>query len=81
VAEGRTVIFMAAKQEPLEVELLVDPDWVKMRRWREEQYRKVGITDFTGFRLALIPDLDWHKVVAAAEAGATDEMLVDLFID
>ena len=75
---------MGKKADPppeVEVELGLDPEWVKVRRWREKQYLVAGIEDFVAFRLALVPDVDWHKVVAAKAAGLSDHALIDLFLD
>lgn len=61
----------------------LDPEWVKERRFKQEQYERAGVGDFTAFRLALIPrsELDWHKVVEHARAGASDEILTQLYLD
>ena len=67
--------------DDLEFIIEIDSEWVRVRDMRERNYVKAGIDPFVAFRLALIPDLDWHKVVVAKERGATDAALVDLYID
>lgn len=64
-----------------ELEVEIDPEWAKVRRFREQQYERAGIGEFTAFRLALIHDLDWHRVVQQANAGASDEILSKLYLD
>lgn len=59
----------------------IDTEWMRVRRFRAEEYEKAGIHPFAAFRLALVPDLDWHKVVVAKKAGLDDDALIDLFID
>jgi hypothetical protein len=62
-------------------ELEVDGEWMAVRKFRELQYTNAGIDEFVAFRLSMVPDLDWHTVVSAKEKGASDDALVDLFID
>lgn len=63
------------------IELEIDSEWERVRRFRETQYVRAGIGEFVAFRLAMVPDIDWHKVVRQAEAGVTDDRLVDLYLD
>lgn len=75
---------MAASREPdpeLVVELEVDREWLKVRQFKQAQYEAAGIEEFAAFRLALDPDLDWHQVVKAAQDGASDRQLTDLYLD
>jgi len=48
--------------------------------WRLKQLELVGIEHFPAFRLAMC-STDWHVIANAAEDGATDEQLLDLFLD
>lgn len=50
-------------------------------QWREKQYVAAGIEDFVAFRLALVPNIDWHQVVRAKQNGASDERLLQLYLE
>lgn len=65
----------------MDVELELEPEWEKVRRWREQQLRDAGLDEFTAFRLALIPDLDLHKLVGYVRKGVPADVLIDMFID
>lgn len=70
------------KPEPeLEVELEQDPEEVRVRKWREEQFVRAGFTPFGAFQLALLPNLDWHRVCDQRRAGASEAVLLDLYLD
>jgi predicted MarR family transcription regulator len=65
----------------VEIELELDPEWEKVRRWRVDCLTAAGVSDFTAFRLSLIPDLDLHRALELVEKGAPDEFLINEFID
>lgn len=62
-------------------EIEVDAEEVRVRRWREKQLRKAGVEEFNAFRLSMAFDADLHKIVELKQGGATDEFLIDMFID
>jgi len=62
-------------------EIEVDPEETKVRRWRERQLKKAGVAEFEAFRLSLVFDVDLHKLVEMKEQGASDDFLIDMFID
>lgn len=64
-----------------EIEIEIDGELAKERRWREKQYMSAGIGEFVAFRLAMVPQLDWHRVVEIKKRGATDEGLIAAFLD
>ena len=76
---GGEPIKVIVPQE-LEIELEMDEEWMKVRAFRQEQFEKAGISDFTSFRLALDPEVNWHKVIDAFKAGLSEDALVDVFL-
>lgn len=62
-------------------ELELDHEAVKVRKFLERQYLKAGLDDFLALRLSMRPDIDWHQVVAAAQNGASNRLLEDLYLD
>lgn len=64
-----------------EIELQLDEEWLRVRKWRETQLVAGGFSDFGAFRLALLPGLDYHKALAMLAGGATETQVLDLLID
>lgn len=63
-------------------ELEVDRRAVAERKMKERAYLRAGVGEFTAFRLSMLgTDVDWHQVVAAAKAGASDGQLTRLYLD
>lgn len=65
----------------IEVEVSFDPEWTRVRRWREKQLEAGGFSEFTAFRLAMLPDLDYRKAVRMLKGGATELQITDLLVD
>lgn len=62
-------------------ELDIDSEQARIRRWREERLMEAGVAEFPAFRLAMVQSLDYRKVVKLKRAGASDEWLLDEFLD
>lgn len=69
------------KPTEVDVEVEIAPEWTRVRRWREEQLVKVGVGEFVAFRLAMALDVDLHRLVDAKKNGASDDTLIDLYLD
>ena len=67
--------------DELEIELELDPEVERVRRWRQRQLVVAGVDDFSAFRLSMDFDIDLHKLVEASERGATGRQLTDLYLD
>lgn len=65
----------------MDVELELDPEWIKVRAWWQTQLEKAGVGTFTAYRLALIPNLDYRKAVRMKELGMSDDLILDQFLD
>jgi hypothetical protein len=65
----------------VDVELELDSEWESVRKWRIECLTRAGVADFAAFRLSLLPDLDLHRAVDLAERGASDDFLINEFVD
>lgn len=63
-----------------EVELEQDAEWLKVRKWREKQLTDAGFSEFTAFRLALVPGLDYPTAIDYLNRGATELQVADLLI-
>lgn len=62
-----------------EVELTLDPEVTKVRKWREEQLRAAGFSDFSSFRLSMVPD--WHRAADLLAKTGDELFVVDQLID
>ncbi len=67
--------------DDLTVELELDSEWARVRTMRERAFMAAGIDEFSSYRLALVPELDWHRIVRLKQAGASDQSLLDIFLD
>lgn len=56
-------------------------EWQRVLRWREQQLAACGLDETTALRLALVPDLDWHRVAELASRGIPAAVLLDLYVD
>lgn len=63
--------------EAWEVEL--DTEETRVRLWRQAQLEKAGFSDFTAFRLSMVPD--WHRAADMLAKGATEDFVLDQLID
>lgn len=63
--------------ETWEIEL--DTEEARVRRWRQKQLDKAGFSEFTSFRLSMIPD--WHRAADMLAKGATEDFILDQLID
>ena len=70
---------MPEAEESWEIEL--DREEVRVRLWRQKQLERAGVDPFSAFRLAMRFDLDLHRLVDAANNGATGRELTDLYLD
>lgn len=59
-----------------DIRMSVDDEFL----WRLKQLELVGIDRFPAVRLAMC-SADWHVIAKAAQDGATDQQLLDLFLD
>lgn len=64
-----------------ELELEQDAEALKVRKWVEKQLTDAGFSEFSAFRLALVPGFDYHRALDMRAAGATELQVVDLLID
>lgn len=60
-----------------DIELEIDPVF----EWRQAQLQAAGFTRFTAFRLAMVTTMDWHQAVDMLRAGASEDTVLDLFLD
>lgn len=66
------------KKPPEEFEISVELDPV--REWRQEQLERGGFTPFVAFRLSMT-ECDWHQAVDMLRAGASENQILDMFLD
>jgi len=59
-----------------DIELEVD----EVFEWRQQQLETAGFDRFPAFRLAMT-GCDWHQAAAMLRAGASQEQVLDMFLD
>lgn len=68
------------KKPPDGLDVTVEPDPDPVRAWRQEQLQRGGFTPFVAFRLSMT-ECDWHQAVDMLRAGASENQILDMFLD
>jgi hypothetical protein len=71
---------MAKKAPEPAPDVFIDNAFAKECLWRLTQYERNGIPGGVATELAWRSDVDWHLVVAAANNGASETQLREIFL-